>query len=295
MVGTIDYIKESLSKGYALTKSKAERIFKSLLTIYAMVYGISILEMAIIGTMAYLIVGIPLADSLSLASGKGIASYADLIGKLIILAAVSLPIILIELVLGAAIGSVSLNVIEDASLGKDTDLKAQFMKNLMPILKITLVRWAIYILFALPLAALYLVGGYNAIIAICIFAIILALAFFALMFAIQFSLYELILGGRGVIDSMKASASLVKRNIFSVLLLNVIFLFLGFAVGAVLGIFRMVLNPMLSMASAGGMAMMVAGYLVYFTLIMAANALVMSAMGTITMPIAYNFWKGLRG
>ena len=173
MAGSIEYIKESLSKGYALTKLKAESIFKTLLILNAAIYGISILEIAVIVTMAYFIVGIPLSDSLSFASGGTMKSYTELIGKIVLLAAVSLPVILIEMVLSSVLGSVSLNVIEDASLGKATGLSAQFMKNLMPVLKYTLVRWVILAVMALPLIALWLIGGYAAIIAICIFAIII--------------------------------------------------------------------------------------------------------------------------
>ena len=79
------------------------------------------------------------------------------------------------------------------------------------------------------------------------------------------------------------------------LLIDIIIFAIGFAVGAVIAIFRMVLNPMLNIASAGGIPMMVAGYIVYFVILMVVNTVVLSAMSTITIPIMYNYWKGLRG
>jgi hypothetical protein len=185
--------------------------------------------------------------------------------------------------------------VANRSEGRPTPIASQLWKNLFPMVKLVLVRWLISAVILSPLILAFLVGGIAGLLALCIILLLVVLALIVFQFAIQFSTLEVVVGGKGTFHAINSSLSLVKKNLFAVLLVDVLLFIIGFAGGAGSVIVQTILRAIPELATSMGPVGLAIGYAVYFVLLFGFYAFLFAAVQTIALPITYYFWKGKAG
>jgi len=185
--------------------------------------------------------------------------------------------------------------VDNRTQGKETTIIAQSKKNLMPVVRYTLIIWAIGLVILLPVLLSIFLGGMGAAIGICIFSALWAVAYVLFLFFTQFGMYELVLGRKGAVDSLKSSATLTRANILSVALLDIIVIVVGMATWAGARLFEVILQFIPATLSLGGVWSMLLGYAIYLVLYIGVTVLISAFSQVIVIPVVYNFWKGLKG
>lgn len=127
-----------------------------------------------------------------------------------------LVLFIIALVIYYIIDSMSLNVPDEISNGKRIAVAKQFVKNAVPMGKIVLGVLAVVVLFTA-------IAQLNFILTAAVFILGALLIFF-----FQFSLYEVIVGRKGILKSFPRSFNIVKGNLANVIVFDIVFLILAF-------------------------------------------------------------------
>jgi len=158
----------------------------------------------------------------------------------------------------------------------------------------------IYIVVMLPLMIGSFLGRAALGIMGFIFEIIIILVGFVLGIFMQFALYELIISNKGPIESIKASISLVNRNLRDA----VVFTFIKAAINGVIGVvFTIVLYGIIiavvmagiGIYEIGGLTTITIAIIAVFGIIFFAGYLLVQAtiIETIELPMTYVFWKAI--
>lgn len=293
MAGTVDYVRKTLETSYALIKARAQAIFVDLLKIGVAEALVGLAALLLIGGMAYVILG---ASIIQMATSGTIAPA--LMQNLAIGMAIAIPIIIIVVLADGVLKSVAFNIIDNASAGKPTDLMGCARKNLLPIVKLSVLTWAVMLVLAVPVILSVMIGSGNpdnvlqTLALLCIIPFIFAAVFVIFMFMIQFSTIEVVLNGKGPIEALKASASLVRGNIWGVILVDAVIAVVGMALSVISSIATSILRIVMQVFSAGGTAGMAVGFATYIIGIVLVGSVIGALIGTVTMPVIYNFWKG---
>lgn len=284
----INYVVDSAGKGFGLIKKSAVPLYLDLLKVSALSTLVAIIGLAIVGILLFVSLGGAFFASLTEETVPELG-----LGAILVLLAI-IPIFIVVSLLSQAVGSVVFNVVENRTQGKGTTIIAQSKKNLMPVVRYTIVVWVIGLIIALPmLLSLFL--GMDAAIGLCIFTTLSVVAYLLFLFFTQFGMYELILGGKGAVDSLKSSAILARANILAVALLDIIVIVVGMATWAGARLFEVILQFIPAALSLGGIWSMILGYAIYMVLYMGVTILISAFTQAIIIPIVYNFWKGLKG
>ncbi len=284
----MNYVVDSAGKGFGLIKKSAVPLYVDLVKVSALATLVSLIGLAIVGILLFVSLGGTFFASLAEEAGPDFG-----LGTILVLLAI-IPIFIIFSLLSQAVGSVVFNVVDNRTQGKGTTIIEQSKKNLMPVVRYTLIVWIILLLIALPIAfSLFL--GMDAAIGICIFSVLSVVAYILFLFFTQFGMYELILGGKGAVDSLKSSAILARANILSVALLDIIVIVVGMATWAGTRLFEVILQFIPAALSLGGVWSMIVGYAIYMLLYLVVTVLISAFSQAIVIPIVYNFWKGLKG
>ena len=285
---TIDYVIGSARKGYGLIKKDAVPLYVDLLKIAVLATVVSLVGLAFAAVVAFIFIG---ADFTALFNGGATPELG--IGMVLALV-IATPIFLIFTFLSKAVNSVVYNAVENRTKEKGTGIIAQSKKNLMPVVRYALVFWAVIFVIALPIVLSLFLGGISAVAGMCFFSTVAVIAYPLFVFFTQFGMYELILGGKGAVDALKTSAHLVRANILTVALLDIIVIIISLVTGAGIMVLRAILQFIpVALAFAGPGAILL-GSAIYIVLYMAVSILISTASATIIIPIVYYFWKGLR-
>lgn len=295
MAGTVDYVRKTLETAYALIKARAQGIFIDMLKISLAEALTGLVALLLIGGLAVLLLGASITETITTGT-----LAPSLMRNLGIGLAIALPIILIAALAGAVLKSVAYNIISNASAGKPTDLVRCIRKNLLPVVKLSVVMWVVMLVFAAPvLLSLALVGDQGGAIptmlALCIVPLICAIAFILFVFFAQFSTIEVVLNGKGPIGAIKASASLAKDNFFGVILIDFAIFVAAMAVSVVSEIAQTILKLVMQILAVGGTAGQAVGFAIYLIGMLAVSSVIGSLINTVIIPIVYNFWKGKKG
>jgi hypothetical protein len=210
--------------------------------------------------------------------------------------------IFVGLMLYAGMASVAYNVVEEVGGKKAHGLLGNFKRNLLPVAVYTMIVFVlIYGLGYGPRIALALAGistSQNV-------ALALALNIYEsgvsviIGFLILFAMFELVLKGAGVVQSIGKSFSLVKANLVETLVFYFAYglyslaigLVLAFAFGIILGV-PFLLGLLISSAVSASPGMLVIALLVLFGFAFVVAFLAGSY--TAGLPVAYKFWKLVR-
>ncbi len=294
MAGTVDYVRETLEKSYALVKASAQDMFIALLKISVAQVLLSLAGVMLIGILVFLLLGASIAQTIS----TGALAPALLQNAAIVLL-MAIPIFAITTLAAAAFKSVGYNIIDDMGTGRATDLLGCARKNFWPIAKLQVVIWVVMLLLGSPLLLSFLLigtAGSTALLALCILIPLSMLAVLLFTFIIQFSTVEVVLGGKGPIGAIKASAGLVKRELLGVILIDIVIVVCVMALSVVSGMASSILRLIMQIFSAvGGTAGLAVGSAIYVLCALAVGVVVGAAMEMAVLPIIYNFWKGKKG
>lgn len=291
---TADFVKGSLEKAYSLIKKNAQELFIEFLKVGVLSTTISMVGLLLTGAVLFIFLGASLAGYLAnLADGSAplpALSTEGILGMI-----VAAMVWLISALISSAIGSVAYNVVDASARRKQiTSIREQFRKNIVPIIKLDLLKWGVIVILFLPIATSLAFGSIGTLIGLCILPILLLIAYIIFAFLIQFSMLELLLGGRGVLESIKSSASLVRANLLSVIVLDILLVVITIAASAGTKVIETLLQFIPSIFSLLGAWGMAAGYAIFFVMLIALYTLVFAATQTIILPIMYYFWKGLK-
>jgi len=174
---TIGYVVDSASKGYRLIKKSAVPLYTDLFKIALLASVVSFAGLAIAGIIAYLF-----QKDLLIALMNG--EIPDIgMGTIVVLVVAVLITIVVGL-LSKAVGSVSYNAVENRTKDKGTGIIAQSQKNLVPIVKYTLLVWAVLLVILLPIMLAVFMGGIGAVIGMCLFPVLALIVYLLFIFFI---------------------------------------------------------------------------------------------------------------
>lgn len=282
MAGTLGDAQEVLADAYGSIKANPRELILGMVKLNIGGMALAMLALVPAGIIAFLAAGAGfLAGDWSQAAGPA----------LLLLLAAGIPLLLLAGLIMAACKSVGYNLVADLRAGKRTDLVAQAKKNFVPVSRLTLLIWAAMALFAVPVLLPLALGSPAGALAACGLAILFAAAYATFMFLVQFAEIEVVLGGRGAIGAMKASAGIVKNGLLVVLLLDLVMFAVNMGVSAPGSVVQALMRPLLQMLAAMGGAAMVAGFVAYLAVVMAVYAVLGAVMQAVCISVFYSYWK----
>ena len=199
-------LKKTGSESWNLLRTSYKRLFIELMKIKLIAAAIVILA---------LLIGAGIGFGLSYLPDIAIIPAVVIIGIILIIA----------IFLSAVAASVGYNVVDSVSKRREFSFKSNFKKNMWPLLRYSLLIIGIYLLIFIPLTAvsIILVGGAYVVIPPPINVLIgmLSQMFSRIIISVvgaivylflQFAIFELIVGRRGAVDSIKKSIKMVKKR-----------------------------------------------------------------------------------
>ncbi len=304
MMGVTDTISSAFSSafsdGIGLLSKSSVQLFTGIAKVYILNFLIlAIVILAISVVIIGLIASLFGSSFLALLNEKSAPSpvlqdvittiSSDMLILFVVIVLYVLPFIILALI-NQIISSVNLNVVEDVANSKDTSIMEKLSINAMPVLRYTIFIWLIYlIIFSPVILAFVFGGGLTGLGVLCIVLVFLILFFILFQFLFQFSYLELVLNRRGVIESLKKSFSLVKSNLVTVFVFDIIYILLTIAVTIPLSITQWLINIVgqiiVSISGLVGLGVIVIVIYVLFFLISVVIATL------IPTPFFYFFWK----
>ncbi len=208
MGAIVDTIKSAYSDAWGLLKKSWKNLLIDItkIEVIGLIFSMIVLLLILIGVI--FLVGMPPWDYTVF---QDIPLWYYILGFLIL--------IISNLVTGA-IGSLVYNIVDNRAKNKKTPFMEQFKKNFVPMVLYNLIVWTFIIVTLLPLLGM-LAGGTIALAITCAYPIILLVLYLVISFFVQFALYEIIIERKGVIDGIKASFSIVKKNLLVVFAFNI--------------------------------------------------------------------------
>lgn len=287
MGASVDLALDCAKKGYELIKKSAQPLFIDLLKVNALGTVMSMAGILIAGLLLFMLAGAWVSAQLTQAS----PTAPD--GTVYFVLAVSLVVLLAGSLLSRAATAVSYNIVENTTKGRRTGIMEQFMKNLVPVSVLSIIVWIVMLVLALPLI-LSIQMGEAAAGATCVFGLVSTVLLLLFGFFTQFAIFEVVLGGRNAVEAIKRSFSLVKANVWAVLLLDLFMAVVGFAAYAVTQVAQLILQPIPVALSLTGFQGIFIGYAIYMLLLIIFGLFIGAATDLITIPILYNFWQRVK-
>jgi len=221
-------------------------------------------------------------------TGADIASLTETGGSLASLAAVLIILLAFGIVNGA-VSATAYNVVDDRQKKKRTDIFARTKELLLPMAKYTLVLAGVLLCgFAVAFLPAMLAGEAGVIIG-GLFSLIMFFAFLGIIFFIQFSIPLIAIKNADVIESFRTSYRLVKDNLWTALLFDILLIVALIIALLVLTVLQGAANAVF--ASQNEMPILIMAFIAYVALSL-LQSLLLSLI--LTLPI-YFFWKSVSG
>jgi hypothetical protein len=273
MSAILDEIKLSFSKAYELIKKAPEQLFINLLKVNALAAVATFAGLLIAGLLVYISTGGNFMN----------AGSAEVVFIVSIVAVMSL--------VSAAIGSVSYNVIQNTVSNKKTKILFHLKENFVPVIILTLVLLIGMAIIATPLIISLMLGGPQGIFLVCGAFIVSVIAFIAFVFLTQFSILELVLEKKGVFESISSSVDVVRKNIITIFILDIVIMLISIVSTAGTSIIESLLEVIPNMLVPLGLSATIVGYALYFLIFYVIMIAVSSATQMLIIPMMYYFWK----
>lgn len=285
MGDAVGSVTDSLGKAYEMVKKDGMGLFKSML-------GVSVFSTLIM--VAGFTIAVAIAALLLIPTGA-LEGTTPNVGMVWVAMTIAAVIMFAAMLLSAAAGAVSYNVVDGFATGKKISIMERFRANIVPI-SIFEVLWLIVILIlALPIALSLLTGmsvGSTSMMALfCGLTVLSVVLIIGFSFSIQFSMLEIVIAGKDAIEAMKSSISFVRANMGGVLLLDFVIFVLALAIGGASTVIRTIIGFIPSITIIGGVWGLIAGYVIYFVLAIVLGIITSAVSQTIVHPVIYMFWK----
>ena len=287
MEGTIDIIKNAFSDAWKMWKKSGKDFFVDLLKI-------SLLQWAIYGIVTIILVSAALILMGGAVEGAtGMETLSLLTGNIAFVALAVLLVVASWLV-ASVLGSVVFNVVDNRANGKKTEIVKRFKTNFIPVTGYIALVIVISIIICLPIVLGYLFTSGASVLSIlggmCLFGFVSVVFYLLFAFLIQFSMLELVIERRGVVESLKSSYALVKKNIVTVLLFDIVYIIIAFGIGSITSVIERVFIVGIELMAFGGSIVGAAmGGVLYLLVVF----LLTVASYFILLPIYYFLWRGL--
>lgn len=279
---TIDFVTLPFRKTYELLKKDYRELGIEFTKLYAL-------------TFLVVIVAILIAGALVLLTAFFANSYLMGIINIVVLV-FGVAIFLITLVITSALTGVFYNVVHEKLAGKKIRIIEKTRELTAPMGRYAIVMLLVYgvPLLGMPLAIVVFGSSFTSSMAGVIFLavalVVIAPIYFILAFFLQFAVLEIVLNRRGVIDSLKQSYALVRKNLLVTFGFDVVFVLVIFAIAAA---FR-VISSILGFFAA--LSIIFFPLLILLILAMVVLILIQSVVTSlITIPAQYYFWKSIGG
>lgn len=277
-----------LESWFAFLRQNFMELFKKLLIVNLYVYGVILVALLVSGLLLWF----------GMSAG---AALAAVLGIIIVLPVAALAAGLFYL---AAYRIVD----EEHGQKKPVGITAVAGEKILPFLAYAVASGFIFVVALVPFLILgFLLGGASLLfsgeggvqLVSEFFQAVIALIGVAIAFFLQFALFEIVVAGRGGLQSVGASFSLVRKNFLET---AVFFLIKS----GIAGIVQLPFSILLFVLVLGGLMLLVplstlstlfayAG-LVLGAVILILYLLIMSSVDdTVMLPLTYQYWKAIRG
>jgi hypothetical protein len=283
MASSLDTVTSSIGSSLDFATKNFREIATRIAKIYLLSFAILIAAAIALGVL-FLAFG-----GLSLLSGN---------------AALLLPLIILAVVVLVAVGIVNASInmvrfvsVEDVSKKKETGIIATATKLVPAVLVYSI---GCLILVAVFVAVPMLIGAVAAFssgspsgvgIAVFILGMVIGvLLAIILSLFIQFASLDIAINKSGGIDALRNSYALVRKNLATVVIYDIILFLISFAVGMVFGIINEVISFGMTLG-AFNIALLAVMVALYLVVIFAESVLI----NTVLTPVEYFFWKAIGG
>jgi hypothetical protein len=283
---TLDMATEPFGKTYNLLKRDFKTIGKEFLKVYGLIFLIQMLGIALIVVVALILAGgAMLSPSL----------VNDILGNgplLVALLGAGFLGFFVFMVLTMAISTVTYNIVHERLKNSSVGIVGKATELLAPVTGYALITS----LFMIVLVAI--VGGVAILAQSSVLAglIVVFMAFLMFMgmivfgFLLQFTLIEVALRKRGVIDAIRHSVRLVMRNLVPTFAFNIFLMLVIFAVGAVFAAMQQMLNFLFIMS-----ILNIFFVLIPLVILMVVSLIQSVVIAMVMIPAQYFYWKSIGG
>ncbi len=291
MGDTIDTVKGAFSDALKIWEKRGKGLFVDLAKLSVLEWAVFIVPVVILGSLALIMLG-----STTLLESD--AAVSALLGNLAFMV-IAVILILITYFVSIAFSSVRFNIVDNRTKGKDTAIIDQFRANFVPYSLYTILVGLIGIAILLPVLAGFLLSGpaddsgyaLRILGNICLFGFISVVLYMFFAFFIQFAKFELIVGREGIVDSLKISYRLVRKNIVTVFIFDIVYVIVALVVGSIASVVQRVFitaaQILMIFGSIAGAALSILLYIVIAFIIGIISNFIL-------IPILYSFWKRLK-
>ena len=194
-------------------------------------------------------------------------------------------------VITGAISATSFLVVRESTAGKRVGIIEKSRELLVPVGKYMLLLSAVGVLvLAVILLPLVAQDAWVSVLLMLTLMAVMVIALVLLFFFIQFAMLEIVIGKKGVIDSLRLSTGKVRNNIIMVFLYDIILFVISIAIGIPFSlVIQFVVVPMM-IASALNIGFLMVAILLYLALLFIMSV----GLQVIVIPITYFFWKRLK-
>lgn len=207
----------------------------------------------------------------------------------------------------SVVESVTYNVAEDSFNKKETVMLDKVKENAWPVIKYNILMFLISFVLMLPFVVIYFVlalGSFSITGSTSIISTLLELLFrgaVAVISAIlhlflQFTIFEVVIGKNGVINSFKKSYEMVRKNLIETFVFSLLVWGIGtviklplIIIAIVIGIIFVIIGALLASVLQGIALALVISILVIVGLVLIVA--ITAAVDTVVIPCQYQYWK----
>jgi hypothetical protein len=291
MAKTIDTVKGAFSDALKMWERRGKEFFVDLAKVSILEWAVFIVPMVILVSLALIMLG-----STSLLDED--VAVTTLLGNIAFMV-IAVILILIAYFVSIVFASVRFNIVDNRMKGKDTGIINQFKANFVPYSLYTILVGLIGIVLLLPVLLGFLLSGpsddsgyiFRILGNMCLFGFISVILYMFFAFFIQFSKFELIIERAGIVESLKRSYRLVRKNLVTVFIFDIVYIIIALVVGSVSSVIQRIFLT-------GAQFLMMFGSVVgaaLAALLYILVAFLISIISTfILLPIFYSFWRRLK-
>lgn len=280
----------AFTNGWVFLQKKGKETAAEFTKIYTLSMGLSFLELLILLVILLMGMGSVLFE------GVGSKEYiynisATLVRNVFVIAALSIPVILVFRIINAAVGAVTYLVVG----GKKTNLMKDIGSLMIPVGGYAIAAFLLQVaIFIVPAAIMIIaiLAGLDGWIIFTLVFFLLAITFaiwIVVRFLIQFGMLELVIHKNGVIGSIKTSIRLVKENWKMILIFDVAMFVVLMAIGIITQAVMYILQVFFYMA------ILVPPLIILVLILFVIFTLIQSVLtGLIVIPTQYLFWKSVK-
>lgn len=287
-------ILDPISDGIGLVKSNFFSIYKKMVILEIAAMFVMIIA-CVIALVPFLL---------------GFISFNSILSNWIAVAGIVLFAIIGMIIGGLSssiIESVTYNVAEDSFNKKETVMLDNVRENAWPVIKYNILMFLINFVLLLPFVAIYFVlaigsfsiAGSTSIVSTLlelVFRVVVAVIGAILHLFLQFTIFEVVIGKNGVIDSFKKSYGMVKKNLVETFIFSLLMWGISTAIkipliiiAVILGVVFVIIGVLLASVLKGIALALGIGILVIVGLILIVA--ITAAVSTVIIPCQYKYWK----